>query len=217
MAFRASTNATTGAGTATSLACNKPVGTVNGDVLTAGVCYGSLGTITPPAGWTEVFDSGSFGGSGRQLKVYTKLASGEPASWTWSFSAAVGIVIEVGAFDTRTSASPNASGGQVNGISANCTAPSISPAATNCDLVGYFAADSGRTFTAPGGMTEREDQSAGSRALALMTEVLVSNGATGTRVSAMSGNAVNSGWLGAFAPTGGTVRNKIVYRYANLG
>ena len=217
MAFRASSNATTGAGSATSLACNKPTGTANGDVLTAGVCYGSLGTITPPSGWAEVYDSGSFGASGRQLKVYTKLASSEPASWTWSFSASVGIVIEVGAFDTRSTATPNASGGQVNSASTNSTAPSISPSAANCDLVGYFATDNSRTFTAPSGMTEREDQSAGSRSLGLMTEVLVASGATGTRVATLSASAVNAGWLGAFAPTGGTTRNKIVYRYANLG
>lgn len=214
MAFRASSNATNVG--ATSLACNKPAGTVNGDVLTAGVCFGSVATITPPAGWTEVYDSGAFGGS-RQLKVYTKLASGEPASWTWSFSTSVGIVIEVGAFDTRSSSSPNASGGQVNGSSSSSTAPSISPSVANCDLVGYFATDYDRTFTAPGGMTEREDQYASARSLGLMTEALAASGATGTRVATLSGNSTNVGWLGAFSPTGGAVRNKIIYRYANLG
>lgn len=198
MAFRASTNATS-AGTS-SLSCNKPVGTIDGDVLAAGVLCGSPNVVTPPAGWGLRYSSGTFGPT-KQMLVYTKLASSEGASWAWGFGTSNGAVIEVVALSGReATAVPNAEGGQTNASSANVVAPSISPPADNCDLVGFFGTDASTTFTAPGTMTEREDAVGAARTMELATEVLGAAGATGTRTAVAGSAAANAGWIGAFAP-----------------
>lgn len=205
MAFRSSTNATS-TGT-TSISVNKPAGTVDGDVLVTGLIHGSTATLTPPSGWgAALYASGAFG-AGRILTVYSKVASGEPASWAWGLSTSVGVVVEVCCLSGRASATPDASNGQTNASSTSVTAPSISPSNSTDDLVGFFGVDANTTFTPPGTMTEREDASAAAanRALELATEVLAASGATGTRVATAGSAGANAGWLGAFTTIGSSV------------
>lgn len=201
MAYLDSTVATSG-GT-TSLACSAPAGLADGDVLVAGVIVGHPATVTEPSGWSLVYSSGGIGTGppDRQVLVYTKVAASEPGSWTWTISTTTGAVIEVVALTGRDpTAVPDDEAGQVNASSSSVTAPSITTTVDACDLVGIFGADGSRTFTAPGGMTEREDAIGGGRALSLCTEVLGAAGSTGTRVATASGADENVGWIGAFAP-----------------
>ena len=79
-------------------------GTVsNGDLLVA-ITNGPIGTVTPPAGWVLVGDF--VDGTATQSNMYKKIASSEPASYTFTFpssSACRVVVIDfVGAHDILT-------------------------------------------------------------------------------------------------------------------
>ena len=66
-----------------SLVIGKPAGTVDGDLLIAIVSGEDDGaTITPPAGWTQIFSLVSSGGF--QAVAWYRVASGEPASFTFT-------------------------------------------------------------------------------------------------------------------------------------
>ena len=62
---------------------NVPSGTANGNLMIAALAYDDTGTFTPPAGWTEVLDATS---NGRVITVCYRVASSEPASYTWTAS-----------------------------------------------------------------------------------------------------------------------------------
>lgn len=195
-------SSSTAKGLGTSISVGKPAGTVDGDIVVVGFNYGVLADpVTPPSGWTSVYNSGDLGGS-RGLRVYAKVADGEGASWAWGLNTSTNWVVHAVTLSGRTgSATPDANGGQTNASSTSVTAPSISPAATNCDLVGFFASTNGSLFTPPSGMTERQDDSqASAHNLEAATEALTSSGATGTRVATQGTAGQNAGWIGAFAP-----------------
>src|SRR5436305_15015941 len=93
IAFRNS--AKNAASAATSVAVNVPSGVVNGDLLLAlvSVSGGSATSITAPSGWTLIgtkTDTGS--GAGHEGEaVYYRLASSEPAGYTWQCGPAATI------------------------------------------------------------------------------------------------------------------------------
>lgn len=81
----------------TSFSQNRPTGTTNGDLLIAFVFTGNdngttdLTVSSAPAGWTleEHTMTTIAGGSNNPVNVYTysKIASSEPSSWTWTLSS----------------------------------------------------------------------------------------------------------------------------------
>jgi len=105
-----------------NLTINKPAGTVQNDVMVAGIGFrtNSPGSpvehstdigITPPAGWTLVpsgrIDNPNQSSSG--LTVYYKVAgAGEPASYTWAFAC-----INVSGGDTCNTLGFNAATGGI--------------------------------------------------------------------------------------------------------
>jgi hypothetical protein len=81
----------------TSFVQNRPTGTADGDLLVAFVFTGEDNGTTDltvtgvPAGWSLVraettIDAGS-GNNPAYVYVYSKIASSEPASWTWTLSS----------------------------------------------------------------------------------------------------------------------------------
>jgi hypothetical protein len=152
------------AATATPVA-NRPTGTVDGDLLfTFFYIDRTTETVTTLAGWTLLQGPTDSAGSGdARGYLYWKIASGEPASWTWTKSAAIGAgcitVVRVDGHDAGTPIDVSNS----QGTSAGTThaTPSINPTASDelClfDLGLDLSASSTPQFTWPGGPTEYAD------------------------------------------------------------
>jgi hypothetical protein len=84
MAFTFRSAATNAGGV---VVCNRPSGTANGDLLIGSVDNNSATTtITWPSGWTPITPNTQ--GDLDTSQMGWKIASGEPTSWTWSFSPA---------------------------------------------------------------------------------------------------------------------------------
>lgn len=75
------TNATAG----TTVVVSRPASTANGHVLVAFIAMTNLATITPPAGWNLIGSQDA--STSTRIVAYWKLASGEPASWTWTLGS----------------------------------------------------------------------------------------------------------------------------------
>lgn len=138
---------------ATSLACNKPTGTVDNDYMLALVKRVSeAAPTTVPTGWTLLADN--LVGGGNSVWLYGKLASSEGASytWTWADSLRTGITIATyrGDFDT---ADPIDVVSNTAYTTSNTTvrAASVSAAAANSVIVfaGTVHGSAAVTFTAP--------------------------------------------------------------------
>lgn len=209
--FVAASDATSATGT---LTITKPTGTADGDVIVVSISAegtSSAPTLTPPAGWTALFDN-PYSTNGRHA-AWWKRASTEGASWDWAIGAAgghgaVGIVATYrGISDVSTSAV------QDNASSTSQPAPTVD--AQEGILVGVWAliTDAGG-YTAPTGMTERREQSVAatqSTRLMLADEPTWTEGATGTRTATASSAAVGSGALIALrAPSGPTPCSEFV-------
>jgi hypothetical protein len=100
-AFRSSQSVTNGAA-GTTVVVTKPAGLVDTglnpsrDHLIAYIAAGGAPSITPPAGWTLVNTVAS--GTAVRLWMYHKLASSEPASWTWTLGTSLRTWGWVGAY-----------------------------------------------------------------------------------------------------------------------
>jgi hypothetical protein len=179
----------------------KPTGTVDGDLLLMVVGIGSAQTITGvPAGWNP--ENEQVSGAVRTA-IYSKIASGEPGSWTWTLSASSGCVIHGIRIDGHApSGYINAIAGQANASSVNVIAPGVTPSVANCLLifVGHISAAS--TFTAPGSMTEFSDQTFSTRTATEDWQLLAGGAGvgTGTRTAVSTVAGVSTGQLLAIMP-----------------
>lgn len=77
----------TGNAASASVVVVVPTGTANGDVMVASIQAPSTRTITPPAGWILLQTES---GNTLSAAVYWRVASSEPADYTWTFSASGG-------------------------------------------------------------------------------------------------------------------------------
>lgn len=195
-----------------SLTVNVPTGTVADDVMIASItvrpCSNTNGgactvTLTPPAGWTQIrltdqTGGGGTGGFGNRLVVYQRVATGsEPASYTWSFggtplhAGAVGAISSYSGVDTTSPIV--AENGQATASAFTHATPDINTGTvTNTMLVTSHSANSGATWTPPGGMTEAADGSSLTPtndlgiSLEVNYELRAAAGATGTRTATHS-------------------------------
>ncbi len=211
--FRSSSNV---AASASSVTLNKPTGTVDGDYLLAAFLISSGASVSAvPSGWTQDYTT-AIGGAQR-FYVYKKLASGEPASWSWTLSTSTGHVGSCACVTDVDQSNPlNISGGQLNASSVNVVAPSITTTVANTLGVGFFATTVSATFTAPGGMTEFDDLAIGPNSIEGCYQTVAATGATGTRTAVATSAAANSGWFGAIAPPTANA-SKIMPRFATMG
>lgn len=132
----------------------KPAGTADGDLLIAHAYLESDTNTwaTVPSGWTlagSIANTGSF-----TLWVYWKVASGEPASWTWTPTTNNWRTITVDAYSGGVTPAVDVvgTGGQADTVlPASQTAPSVTTIADN-DLVTFnYGNFSGTNPTSIGG------------------------------------------------------------------
>jgi hypothetical protein len=128
--------------------------------------------------------------------VFSHVASGEPADYTFTFSKAQAAAVAVSAYSGVSAV--GASAGQANASSTSITAPSVS--ATSGDvLVGFFATARATTVTPPSGMSERAEADTPSTTSKTTIEAadttVSSTGATGTKVATAGGASANIGQL----------------------
>lgn len=92
LAFRAASSIATGS-SASSLTVNVPAGVQNNDILLAQVMLGSSQAVTTPAGWTLLAGPlADYTTSSVNAYVFWRVASSEPASYTFSFSGSANSV-----------------------------------------------------------------------------------------------------------------------------
>lgn len=153
--FLGSSNVSNGLAQGTSAVVPKPGGVVDGDFLLAFISLGNTGTVVAPAGWTEVVLAVNTAPN-LQNRIYWRLASSEPATWTWTFPSAayVGIV-----HATRGVSHVFAANQSDDGLSLLAHTTPVIAAPANAWLVSSWT---GRNLLAlgwapPAGDTERQD------------------------------------------------------------
>jgi VCBS repeat-containing protein len=198
--------AASGANTGTSsLVLPRPAGTLANDVLVAAVIVRARPTVTPPAGWNLVRRDER--GSQFSQVLYVHVAGGsEPASYTWTFSAAETAVGTLAAYSGVDTSQPvEGHGGQANSASTSIVAAPLSTGVPNTRLVGFFGIAGNRSVSSPASMLERQEvvTAAGTSSrltMELADQTLAGTGSSGTRTATSSSSAANIGQLIALRP-----------------
>lgn len=143
---------------ATSLACNVPTGTANGNVMVALVVSSTSSTVTPPAGWTRM--AGFPVTNTCTLDGFTRVANTEPASYTWNFSASVKICIGVLSYSGVANATPvdKSAASTDTTLATSHTGPSITTTVANDWNLAVYADSSvlaASTWSTPTGLSTR--------------------------------------------------------------
>jgi hypothetical protein len=201
VAFRSS--ATKKYGATVNCTVNKPTGTVDGDLLVAIFSQGNNTpvAVTAPAGWalnntfTDIVDIAGFK---VRNSVYTKTASSEGASWTWTHasSSTECTVLAITGADLGNPISPAPPAG-MNVTTAGTQTTTALGVTTPRDssLVIFFGqdwADTVNTLVAPTGSTPTFTERATGATTALQsiaTGVLATAGATGNKTQTNNNNS----------------------------
>lgn len=180
MAFSFRSLTTQGNGGTFPQGVTKPTGVVNGDLLivVAELEDASHTWTSVGAGFNAVTPVNS---STNKLQIWWKIASGEPASWTWTASGgAIWQTIICLAYSGGTTPAVDVTGTGNSGTSqaeANQTAPSITTTVNNALLIFAYANDSSAAVTSTSGATTLR-QSYGN--VAVGDAIIASPGATGS-------------------------------------
>ena len=214
ISYLGSTTYTSGGGNVTSFTLTRPASTLVTDVLiTQLTVKGAAVTVTQPAGWVQVLSTASPGTSLTQYIYYKIATDTEPASYTWTISAArvvAGGLTACRGVTNATAALVDASGAQTqSSVNGSITAPSITTTVANTMLLAFFGGAANTTITANTPLTNEYSLSNGGQSIADSTgyQSLASAGATGTRTATVrkgaklsgSGNAV--GQMVALTPS----------------
>lgn len=160
------TNSNSNGGTASSLVVNVPAGVQDGDFMLAMGHKNptSSATLNVPSGWST-FIGPTYANSGITTFIYTRVASSEPASYTWTQSGATpAAIFGVGHFAWR-GADPSNYVGATNVDTSyttqqNTTAPSVTTGQRAMIVTFRGCAWSGTTepgMSTPNGGTEAAD------------------------------------------------------------
>jgi hypothetical protein len=190
-----------------SLTLAKPSGVVAGDVMVAGITwFGNHGSFspTPPTGWTLIRRDGD--NTIGEFSYYRVATSSQTTSWTWA-GLTENAVGGIAAYSGVDNANPvNASGGEVDSISGQEIAPSVTTTRANVVLVGFFGLVNQTTMTPPGSMTPvfsgfSSGSGGGSSQVSLLAaqEGWPNPGATGSRTATAPGSR-SAGQLIALQP-----------------
>lgn len=175
----------------TTFSPTKPTGTVDGDLLLTVVCIDATSeTLTTLAGWTLL--TGPTDASNCRTWTYYKIASSEPASWTWTKSG-TGVYGSAVVFAISGASGVDVSGAQGNGTSTNITAPTVT---TTVPVTLFHVATerSGNSITPPSGYTERSELAWGGLPhIALSDKAFATPGATGAASATIGSSANNVG------------------------
>lgn len=195
-------------GSVTTITCNVPTGTVDGDQMLLSVCHSVNRTISSGlSAWDLVREQAGTDG----IHIYKRTASSEPASYTVTFSAGTQSSIGIIAWHSSTATDIVVdidSAPQSNGTNTNIVWPSVDT--TRPDSIvhffGVFDFGSGNV-TPDGACDERWDISATGHQNYLMTDAVAGTGATGTRTATIGIGAASRTITIAIAEDGGTTHN----------
>ncbi len=192
------------------LVIDKPVGTVEGDVLVAAVGVDGRGLISGPAGWTkEIANDAQDLGVRAGLAVFWLVAgASEPATYTFTNTrneTATGAIARYSGVDTAATVEASA---KADGSSLTPVTPSVTTLGADRMIVRAVAMDGDRApFTPPGGHSERYDLftvPGGSPCSGTGADALqASGGASGTGTFTASSSA--EWWAGTLALIPGAV------------
>jgi fibronectin type 3 domain-containing protein len=201
IAFRASSTATNQV--TTSLTTPRPAGVQTGDLLLSAVTIAGNQTITAPPGWTLVRSDNK--SSSITQAVYSHVAaSGDPSSFKWTLSKAVGASGVIAAYSGVASTQPvEASGGTASGSSKSIVAPSVTVSTPDDLIVGVFGIATSTSVTPPPGMLLRGQASRGGTGkvtTAVCDRIKPSSGATGSLTATAGAAAANVGQVVAVRP-----------------
>jgi hypothetical protein len=145
--------------TANTLVVPRPTQAQAGNVLVAAVSVRGGPTVTGPAGWTKVRADQNATTMGETLWVHT-LGSGDPTSWTWSFSSSQAAAGVIGAYSGVSSSSPVVTtAGQVNAASKVIAAPAPATFSASTTVVAAFGIAQYVTIGPDTPFTERGESS----------------------------------------------------------
>ncbi len=210
--FRSAAYATNNA-TNTTLVVPRPATVTTGDLLLASIAIRGTSTITAPAGWTLIRNDVN-GNNLRHATWWRFAAAGDPASWTWTFSAGRLAAGAIHAYGGVAATNPiDTSSGIANASSTSLTATGVTTTTADDRLVAFYSMTTSATITPPAGMTERGEQlgSAPGRSTVLegSDAALGAAGPTGARVATASTAQTSIGQLIALRPaTGGPPVNR---------
>lgn len=209
--FRASSAGSAAFSTTRSPTLTKPAGVTDGDLIYVAFVSGTDHTRTTPAGWTAVGNVQTSTDNDGCISIIKRVASGEPASWTFtSYFAAneSGIVGCVAYFGdgggTLQDAAAPVGRSYVYDPSSTFTTGSITPDSDGCRVVAFYGVDPwqspwvGTPDSSPA-CTERLDANSGtgsgtddgwvyvqdflqSTAAAVSLDVITSNGDSGGNI-----------------------------------
>lgn len=181
----------------TSIAVDKPAGTVAGDVLVARIAMYDAATVTltPPGGWSIEQTTASSALLKSWVLVHV-VGSSEPASYTFTASSSKRSIGSVSAFSGADPLHPvDSAAGKVNGNSATFTSPAISSTSGN-DVFVWFGtqvavgtACPGSSVTPPAGFTEHSDTCVAGAYLLAET--------ASQQIGAASAQPANGSWAGS--------------------
>jgi len=183
-----------------TLAINKPTGTVQGDLMIAFMSSGGTSTSrtwTVPSGWTEIVDQNT---APNFLIAYKVAGASEGSSYTFTMSSTANdkagtiLTYRNAAYDVVGSLSEDA---------ATLTLSSITASASNSVLIAaLFRPASSITITQNGGstMTVRVTDNDGASPSFRIFDESVPSGATGTRSFDMGGSTQTVGTMMVIKP-----------------
>ena len=179
-----------------NITVTKPTGTVDGDILFCWIGWYAAVTIdSVPSGWNLL---GEYIANTDRYALYYKVASGEPASWVWSFSATAKVRAVCSCYtggdfrplDTIDVVSNSA----YRTSDANCIAASMNVASANSPLIfwGGCYSTTTKSFTKPSvptsGWVEDDDdwKTAPDMATEVCSFIWSGSGATGAMSATIS-------------------------------
>ncbi|MCG8324641.1 MAG: LamG domain-containing protein [Thiotrichales bacterium] len=189
-----------------TLTVNVPAATQQDDVMIAFITWrSSTPTVTAPAGWTLIRETTQAAGgatSNRLASYYRVATNSEPASYSWSFSAAItgasGGIVSFNGVDTSNPV--DADGGNTTPNGFNHTANSITTTVANTMVVSAHEFPSATSnWTPPTGMTEAVDVASIARpaapgiALSVNYVSQAAIGATGNKTAAAAAPGTDAG------------------------
>jgi hypothetical protein len=200
-------SATAQAPSATSLTIVVP-SWLPGDVLTAVVVDRSGATFaTAPAGWTS---QGQFSGGNLGGELWTRVASSEPADYTWTLSGGANLAGGIDAWTGVDTTTPiDASGTSNSAVSASPIGTGITTVTDGAMLLFAIGFETGKAavITPPGSMIEAWEawtSTGADHSAALAYETVTTAGATGTRTASTTNSDrwVTRMWALRPAPVG---------------
>jgi hypothetical protein len=190
---------------ANNVTVNVPAGVADGNLLVAVYTNSNAAlTVTPPGGWTQIADSATT--VTPRLVLYFRIASSEPASYTWNTSASAAQDVLILAYDQMATSPLDGTVTTNTGTATTATATGLTTTNDNSLLVMAAISQGTRTYSATNLTTEQYDGSSsggGHVSVGVFDGVQTTAGASGNKTATISSSATWYAMLAAFKPSGG--------------